>query len=236
MLPVLFYITGECNLLCCYCKRDNATTDIEKSLELLISLKPEWVFITGGEPTLVPELSDVCKELKRNGIKVGVTTNGTISRTDFLPYIDRLGISIDGDKEKHDSLRGEGTYDKAIAYLKKCKGLVHERIVMTTICDQNFKIVESLESLDTEFIQLTRVNGVEWFSIPSFNNPKIVVINEKKRSARFVKNNVICEAKFNEKELLSGGGPSTLVPDFSYIPSVGLAPMKVKFTDTTKVT
>ena len=54
-----------------------------------------------------------------------IVTNGTMITDEHLDRLERcpsvqLHVSIDGPREIHDELRGEGNYDKAVTTVKKC--------------------------------------------------------------------------------------------------------------------
>ena len=77
--------TSGCNLNCWYCHNrqliDGTQEDytLEEILEFLESRKGfiDGVVISGGEPTLQPDLFDVILTLKSRGFKVKLDTNGT---------------------------------------------------------------------------------------------------------------------------------------------------------------
>jgi MoaA/NifB/PqqE/SkfB family radical SAM enzyme len=78
------------------------------------------LFFEGGEPTIWKDgdrgLQDLIAEGRRIGYYViGYTTNGTGR---IFEESDVLSISLDGPKEVHDRIRGEGVYDKLMANLE----------------------------------------------------------------------------------------------------------------------
>ena len=149
MNHILFPITYECNLCCKFCSERNKKhiIDIEQSLNEIRKNagKTTWVYITGGEPFLVEHLPVVCMRLKEH-FKVGITTNGTIFRPDIADYADRIGISLDGDKEYHDSYRGNGVFDKALNLFDAIKGKC-ETVIMSTSFKENAQALINLEPI-----------------------------------------------------------------------------------------
>lgn len=160
--PILFPITYQCNLNCIYCSeknKRNINIDILKSIELIKHNNNEWVYITGGEPLLIDNITEICKELKSTGKKVGLTTNGTLHNFNVLNEIDRIGISIDGDEQFTDNNRGIGTYQKALTYLKKASLYPIETVIMSTMIERN-KIQENFlenlgNNLNITYLQVT---------------------------------------------------------------------------------
>jgi MoaA/NifB/PqqE/SkfB family radical SAM enzyme len=164
----LFYVTYQCNLDCVYCTfaKDNldsnlktASLDVSEGVKAIIKGGYDWVFITGGEPLLVSNIVDICKAFKNAGLKVGLTTNGTIEYYKVLEVIDRLGVSIDGDEAYTDKARGKGTYQKAVKYLTEATKYPVEIVIMATMPDHNDAQVKHLselgEQLGIEHLQVT---------------------------------------------------------------------------------
>lgn len=161
MKPILFPITYQCNLNCSYCsekeKRDKVV-DIEKGIELIEKNDNDWVYITGGEPLTVKNIVDVVRRLKKAGKKVGLTTNGTIHKFEVLKYLDRIGVSIDGDEEFTGKNRGKGTYKKAVKFLKEATKYPIETVIMATFMERNLEQENYLEKLGDDL-------GVTYFQI-----------------------------------------------------------------------
>lgn len=160
--PILFPVTYNCNLNCIYCheKRDKEI-NYWKSVDEIKKLPNEWVYITGGEPCLVEDIFEVCDDLRSNGKKVGLTTNGTTHKFDIATHVDRLGISLDGGKDLTDFNRGIGTFDLAVKFIKNVVGKA-ETVIMTTISAENKdRQMEEIRELNKELgcnhIQFTEV-------------------------------------------------------------------------------
>jgi len=74
-------LTFKCDRYCSYCPvkpwrhRDDELT-LENTIKFIGKAKPDCVEITGGEPTLVPWLWDLCDWLETNGIAYLVKSNG----------------------------------------------------------------------------------------------------------------------------------------------------------------
>lgn len=134
--PVSAFIelTSKCNLKCKHCYNNSGVSVKEINIELLKDLILEFdknivtsITISGGEPLLYPKLNDLLKFIDEETlIKVAVNTNGIMLNDD--KYLDILldnnvkdiQISLDGSEITHDYIRGEGTYKKTLAAIKKC--------------------------------------------------------------------------------------------------------------------
>ncbi len=106
---------GGCNMRCPYCHNASLATrpgsqptiPEQEVLSYLAKRKGilEGICITGGEPTLYPELTDFIIRVKELGLKVKLDTNGTNPRllkalvADSL--IDYIAMDIKNSKEKY---------------------------------------------------------------------------------------------------------------------------------------
>jgi len=165
MSAILLPVTYMCNLSCpkCCVSRNNTAIELEKSIKNLAEHvgKIEWVYITGGEPLLLPNLFEVCDEVRAMGFKVGITTNGTIFNPDIADHVDRFGVSLDGHEEYHDAYRGEGVFKKATSLLKEVKSRGKcETVVMSVAFKGNeealLKLKPIVEQLDPTYWQIQR--------------------------------------------------------------------------------
>ena len=112
-------ITDKCNLHCKHCSVNNITSiihpyeHIKKEMEELYSMGVRILFFCGGETFLWHDgersLRDLVTEAKKMGfLIVNVVTNGTFKLD--LPEADLILLSLDGDRERHNEIRGD-TYD-----------------------------------------------------------------------------------------------------------------------------
>jgi MoaA/NifB/PqqE/SkfB family radical SAM enzyme len=83
---LLLSLTQACNQRCIHCFR-NALPEHADAVDLtmlrpaleraVLSLSPDRVVISGGEPTLVPNLAEVIAEIARLGVRPSLCTNAT---------------------------------------------------------------------------------------------------------------------------------------------------------------
>jgi MoaA/NifB/PqqE/SkfB family radical SAM enzyme len=115
------YPTARCNLKCkmCFARRYQAKSELDyeqwcRVIDEIASFKPR-VHLSGGEPCLHPRIIDIIRHIKKFGLYVHITTNGTqLARQagDLVSSeVNQLDISIDGPADVHDAIRGKpGTY------------------------------------------------------------------------------------------------------------------------------
>ena len=112
-------ITDQCNLHCKHCSVNNITAvihpyeQIRKEMQTLYDMGIRILFFCGGETFLWKDgektLRDLVMEAKKMGfLIVNVVTNGTFPID--LPEADLILLSLDGDREHHNIIRGD-TYD-----------------------------------------------------------------------------------------------------------------------------
>ena len=119
--PVLgtIILTDKCNLHCKHCSVNNITAalypyqQIQAEMRQLYGLGVRILFFCGGETFLWTDsgktLRDLVTEAKQMGfLIVNVVTNGTFPLN--LPEADLILLSLDGDRERHNAIRGD-TYD-----------------------------------------------------------------------------------------------------------------------------
>ena len=131
MKSVVWDITSICNLKCIHCynfdkyfKKTNQDLSIEKIFSLINFLeknKVEHVYLLGGEPLAHPNFMDILTSFYNHNIKVTITTNATLLTKEVsneickFDMLSEMIVSIDGGtQEINDSIRGIGTYKKAI--------------------------------------------------------------------------------------------------------------------------
>lgn len=119
--PILgtIIVTDKCNLRCKHCSVNNKTaiihpySQIKDEMKQLYDMGIRILFFCGGETFLWHDgdmtLRDLVIEAKKMGfLIVNVVTNGTFKID--LPEANLILLSLDGDKEHHNIIRGD-TYD-----------------------------------------------------------------------------------------------------------------------------
>jgi MoaA/NifB/PqqE/SkfB family radical SAM enzyme len=92
-------------------------------LRLLAELHPPALLFSGGEPLCHPDFGYLLSEAHDLGLKVTVSTNGTLAAERDISLLARcasyVGISVDGPRDVHDGFRGKrGAFDAALRALE----------------------------------------------------------------------------------------------------------------------
>lgn len=150
----------KCNFRCPYCYNPNLVFDKDTGqaipeneiLDFLDGRKGllEGVCITGGEPTLHPELPEFCKKVKDRGFLVKVDTNGSnpemLKRLISEKLVDYIAMDIKAPLEKYEKVAGVEVDKEAIKQsveLIKESGLKYE--FRTTILPKFLSFDDLLE-------------------------------------------------------------------------------------------
>ena len=126
--PILgtIILTDKCNLKCKHCSVNNLTAvvhpyqQIVQEMKILYDMGIRILFFCGGETFLWKDgdktLRDLVISAKKMGfLIVNVVTNGTFPLD--LPEADLILLSLDGDRERHNQIRGD-TYDTIMENIK----------------------------------------------------------------------------------------------------------------------
>ena len=120
-------LTTECNLKCRHCASscskegradELSQKEVEKVTEQIIALGVKWVSLTGGELLISESWYPAAELLEKNGVHVHMITNGTLLSDSVIRKLKSAGVSmvsvsLDGTREIHDFIRGDGVYKKA---------------------------------------------------------------------------------------------------------------------------
>ena len=153
-LPNIFIRTSGCNLRCSFCDTTYAYDDgkemsINEILSQISKYPCNYICLTGGEPLLQKEASDLIDALLKKNYKIYIETNGSIN-IKKLSYKKSLIISLD--IKCPSSNMHEKTYFKNISFLRKDDQL---KFVIKDKDDYNYakKIVNKYKPICPVFFQ-----------------------------------------------------------------------------------
>lgn len=130
-LFAVWNFTNRCNLSCIHCYQDSEAAALEGELNLDEKLDlvdqmgrahMPMLALSGGEPTISPDLLPILRRAKTWGMHTTIATNGTTMTADRAARLADAGlryveISLDSiDPARHDEFRGHpGMWEKAVA-------------------------------------------------------------------------------------------------------------------------
>ncbi|MBN2722806.1 MAG: radical SAM protein [Deltaproteobacteria bacterium] len=124
---VEWFLTSSCSFSCKHCIVKTASginvSDIDISNHLDNFRDLDAVVLSGGEPTLVPNLADTVRSIKSLDVHVQIITNGYTwnerLQTDLIGAgLDFVWFSLDGTQKIHDSIRRSGSFAKIMQAIR----------------------------------------------------------------------------------------------------------------------
>ena len=125
---VVWNCTRTCNLRCMHCY---AESDMEQHDQLsgeearamiddLAAFGAPVLLFSGGEPCMRPDLVELMQYAKDAGMRVVLSTNGTLITPELASEfaqvgLSYVGVSVDGGPQTHDKFRGmDGAFERAM--------------------------------------------------------------------------------------------------------------------------
>jgi radical SAM protein with 4Fe4S-binding SPASM domain len=151
--------TLRCNLRCSHCgssagaarAKELDTKECFRVVEQLAEIGCRDVALMGGEPLMRDDLYEVGQAVKQLGMNLNMVSNGTLMK-DRIDQVRRLepkvvGISLDGMKEAHESIRGAGTYGPTLTAVDLLRDAGIQTTVITTVSKVNFKDLPGMRKM-----------------------------------------------------------------------------------------
>ena len=146
--PCVFVRFAGCNLSCPWCDTD-VSRRFSLSHEDLVAevsgFHPRSVVLTGGEPTLVADMSELVAALKERGFWIAVETNGT-SDADWLQFVDYVACSPKAEYpgrialRRADEVRVVASSEDIVAFCREVRGRIAATDYYVSPCDRNGEI------------------------------------------------------------------------------------------------
>lgn len=169
---VFLELTKKCNLRCKHCFNESGIQEqhelrfdeIKMLIDDLVRIGVFTIKITGGEPFCRQDILEILSYLESKPINYIVFSNGTnitendIQKLKTFKHLLKIRISIDGNRDTNDSIRGNGSFDKA---MKTIKQLCDNKIpceINYTITSKNYKQIIDLASSLKENNILCNIN------------------------------------------------------------------------------
>jgi len=152
---LVFNVTRNCNLRCKHCYsgsgiglfQDLPLSSWLNAVKQASDMGVKHVLLSGGEPLSRRDVHVIAKEAHERGIRVELSTNGTMLTRERLEelrgLIDYVGVSIDGPEPVHDRFRGvEGAFSKALKGVRLAKELGFKTGFRFTLTKDNVEHVD----------------------------------------------------------------------------------------------
>ncbi len=158
--PVVVWTSSRrCNLSCAHCYTDShnvkyegelSTDEAKTMIEDLSVFGVPSLLISGGEPLMRPDFFELAGYARSLGLRLTLSTNGTLITPEVARRIRDLGfsyvgISLDGIGEIHDQFRGRrGAYEQALSAFRNCSAVEQKVGLRLTLTRHN---VENLDAI-----------------------------------------------------------------------------------------
>ena len=174
-LKIQWKITNRCNLKCEHCytaaneigSKELEYSSLEKIALDIVGSGIMDVTISGGEALLVDKLEKIVTLLIKNQINVTIFTNGILIKyfIEKLPtnYNEHLSfsISIDGNEEVHDKIRGMGSFRQTIEGIKYALKQGYKIATNTVVMKKNVhcicNLIKQLNEIGVNQVQLSNL-------------------------------------------------------------------------------
>lgn len=157
-------VTRRCNLKCVMCdiwkeqdKEELTLGQLKNLFRQLKDLKCKNINLTGGEPLLRKDISEIVSYAKKLGMHITLFTNGVLLNKEIAwklrqNNIDGVNLSIDGIGRVHDKIRGVPcTYLKVINALEILKKYNIRTTINPIVMDYNIDQLPSLVGLAKKY-------------------------------------------------------------------------------------
>ncbi|MBV8424503.1 MAG: radical SAM protein [Candidatus Eremiobacteraeota bacterium] len=156
---VVWNVTRTCNLRCLHCYSDSEARAYDGELDqvqgraLLADLADfgvPAVLFSGGEPLARPDFFELAAYARQLGLKVTLSTNGTLIDAIRAEQIRRLdftyvGISVDGIGTVNDYFRGRvGAFERAVRGIHKCRAVGQKVGLRLTLTPHNVRDLDAI--------------------------------------------------------------------------------------------
>lgn len=155
-------ITNRCNLHCthCYnCSGEGPAQDLPLGqlcdlFDEIVQYKQQHIRLGGGDPVLHPEFPQVVREAADRGIEVSLSTSGLFDSgaREALPDlpIALYVVSLDGLRDQNDRIRGNGSFERAVDFIRFLRGAGRKVTIATHVCKSNAGELPDLVALADE--------------------------------------------------------------------------------------
>ena len=155
-----WHLTDRCNLRCSHCYGDHITTRelglaearevVDRFAAFVRGMGSRGsVHLTGGEPLLRADLFVIVRVIRSSGLGVRLMSNGTLIDEAVGERLRAYGVrvvqvSVDGDPETHDAIRGEGSHAAVMSGIRALGRVGMTVTVSMTVHRRNLHAIEAV--------------------------------------------------------------------------------------------
>ncbi len=162
---VVWNVSRRCNLHCLHCYTESkdqpypnelSYNEGEDLIDQLSDFGVPVLLLSGGEPLYRPDTLELARYASGKGLRVVLSTNGTMISGEVAHDIKKagvsyVGVSLDGLGQVHDRFRGvRGTFEKSLAAIGHCREAGVKVGLRFTLTRYNYHQVEDIFHLVEE--------------------------------------------------------------------------------------
>ena len=168
---VQWHLTERCNLKCRHCYQHGSTSELDytqicRAIENISTSFREWekeysielipsMNLTGGEPFLRKDLFEILRFVRDRGFSITLMSNGTVINDRLAKKLKEVGpvhvqVSLEGMEKVHDSIRGNGSFKRALEGIRHLVNNGIETSVNSTLSRLNVAQVHDLVNFGEE--------------------------------------------------------------------------------------
>lgn len=156
-LNLQWHVTERCNLRCKHCYQGEETPEdlLTSRLHTIFNQYAKFLFdkkipghlvVTGGEPFIRKDFLGLLELIhsRKHLMDYGILSNGSFIDSDIAEFLSMVKpryvqVSMEGTEETHDSIRGNGSYQKTIKAIKELKKVNIPVLISFTAHKSNYK-------------------------------------------------------------------------------------------------
>jgi len=153
-----------CNCSCRYCnvsatmKAAPDELNTKEALHLvdeIYDFGPKWFGIKGGEPLLRKDIFQIIRHAKSLGLNVCLLTNGYYVDGEIYENLVKnevyTSVSVDGPEKINDTVRGSGSYEKALSAIQKLSKAGILNGLSAAISSVNYRYLDHVAALAEKY-------------------------------------------------------------------------------------
>ncbi len=159
---VVWNVTRRCNLKCIHCYSNSRnvfysnelTTEQGRALLAdLAAFGSPVILFSGGEPMMRPDLHELARFAAEKGMRVVISTNGTlITKKEVAVYkkigLSYMGVSLDGLRDVNDRFRGvKGAFNATLQGIRTARDAGIKVGIRFTISKRNYEEIPAVFDL-----------------------------------------------------------------------------------------
>lgn len=143
-LAISWDITERCNGACLYCSRNKEGVELSFEscctiIRQLAANGTRFLSLTGGEPLMREDIGAIINYAHTQKLFIKLNTNGLLLQEKIrnIKGVDLIQLSCDGCQDKHDYIRGEGSFARMMCGLAAARKNNIKVVLNTVISKEN---------------------------------------------------------------------------------------------------